>query len=358
MKKLILILSVLFVISEKGKTQEYNLGFGFTPKVGFLAVHHKGSMTHLVNDQVYGVNLSLALQTKGNKTWHHDFNLPELSVNLYYLSIANQSILGNAIGTEVGIYLPFFRVKGWSLGADLAAGLAFTTKRYDVVTNPKNNAIGSHLNSSVSLGVKVVKQWERHSLGVGVGAKHISNGAAKLPNLGLNMPFLNLHYTHFFRKVESDSIPSEDLVIHPVKTWRFYTELIASTKQIYPTGGRNYGIMALSGYAHYKFNRKFILEGGIDLSYNQSLVEEVAGEWDRVKNIQSGVYAAFVLPIHRFQLYAGMGTYIISPLSPNGRLYHRLGGRFKIVNRLWANISIKSHWGKADYFEYGIAYRW
>src|SRR5690554_7947740 len=70
------------------------------------------------------------------------------------------------------------------------------------------------------------------------------------------------------------------------------------------------------------------------------------------KNFQVGVYGAYVLPIHKFHMFVAMGRYLYKPLYPAGMWYHKFGGRFQIIDKLWANISIKSHWAKADYFEY------
>lgn len=338
--------------------QKHNIGVGITPEAGFLLVHRQGKMSHLLEEHVYGVNLGINIQTNGTKQWHHDFLFPQFFVNASYKSLGNKEVLGEAYGIEGGYYLPIKNKHGWTFGPMLSAGIAFVTKCYDTENNPKNNAIGSHINSMVNVGFKVEKQFKQQQLGLTLRMTHLSNGAVRLPNLGLNMPVLGVSYTYFFDSLYFEHKHIEDEVVHKVRTWAYYSQLIASTKQIYPTGGSNYGVVAMANYAQYKWNRKFAMEVGLDVLYNQSIRVAVAGDWGKEKNIQAGVYGAFVIPIHRFQLYGGMGVYVINSLKPDGMVYHRLGGRFKLTNRLWGNISIKAHWGKADYFEYGIAYRW
>lgn len=362
MKKIFAILFLLFFGVNSGIVfgQKYNIGMTAIPEAGFLLVHRQGQMSHLLEEHVYGIDLGVTIQTNGTQQWHHDFLFPQLFFNVSFKSLGNREVLGNAYGIEGGYYLPIKNKKGWTFGPKLGAGIAFVTKHYDIETNPKNNAIGSHINSLVNIGFKVEKQFKQHALGMTLRMTHLSNGAVKLPNLGLNMPVLGLSYTFFFDSLyyEHNENKIENEIVHEVKTWAFYTQLIASSKQIYPTGGSNYGVLAMANYAHYKFNRKFGMEGGLDVLYNQSIIRAVEGDWGREKNIQAGVYAAFVVPIHRFQLYGGMGVYIVNSLRPDGMAYHRLGGRFRLTNRLWGNISIKAHWGRADYFEYGLAYRW
>lgn len=348
---------VFFCHSYKLHSQERNIGLTLEPQVGFL-IAHRAVMGHLINHHTYGAEVGVVLQTNGEKQWHHDYNFPEISFNAFYNNPGNERILGHAMGVAGGIYLPFLRENGWSFGAKFEAGLSFVTRRYDVENNPKDNAIGSHLNSLVRLGFRFEKQFRHQALGLNASMSHISNGAIKLPNLGLNMPFLGVHYSYFIQPIQFEDTARVKRVGQKIKSWEFFTQLILTTKQVYPTGGRNYGVVSLTNYVHYRAGLKCILEGGIDLIYNQSIIKDVAEDYGAEKNFQVGAYAAYVLPIHRFHLFAGMGAYLYNPVSNNGLFYHRFGARFKIVNRLWANISIKSHWGKADYFEYGLNFNW
>jgi hypothetical protein len=337
--------------------QKHNYGVLFSPRVGYL-MPHRSTMAHLVRHHAFGAELSAVLQTNGEKQWHHDFNFPEISLGLFYGDLGNREILGHAVGLTGGIYLPFFKKNGWSLGTDLEVGLGYVTKHYDVETNPKNNAIGSHVNCIVGFGLQFEKKFVQHALGLKVSMTHLSNGAFRLPNLGVNLPFVALNYTYYIKPLKTYNEATVQREGQAMKTWEFYTQLIGSAKQIYPTGGSTYGVLALTNYTHYKAKNKCILEAGVDVIYNESIVKYNQGDHGKEKNLQVGLYGAYVLPIHRFQILLGMGRYLHNPLDPAGMWYHKFGSRFQILDRLWANISIKSHWAKADYFEYGLTFRW
>ena len=337
--------------------QERNIGLTLEPEVGVL-IAHRATMGHLIKHHSYGAELGVILQTDGEKQWHHDFHFPEISFNAFYINPGNEEIIGHSMGVAGGIYLPFFRKNGWSFGTKFETGLSYLTKHYDLIQNPKDNAIGSHLNIMVRLGLRFEKQFKQQAVGFNISMSHMSNGAVKLPNLGLNLPFIGVHYSFYLQPLKFEDSARIGRVGQKVKSWRFFTQLIASTKQIYPTGGSNYGVIGLTNYVHYKAGLRCILEGGIDVIYNQSIIRDVEGDFGPEKNLQAGAYLAYVLPIYRFQMYTGMGVYFYNPVSENGMFYHRFGGRFQIYKRLWANISIKAHWAKADYFEYGLIYRW
>lgn len=348
---------MMLVFTSKTSAQKQNLGLSLTPEYGFLLAH-RITMGHLTKAHAYGVNLNAVIHTNGEKQWHHDFLHPEFNFGITYASLGNDEILGKAFGLGGGIYLPFFRKNQWSFGAQLNGTVAVVTKPYDLVDNPKNNAIGSYVNGLFKLGFRADKRINQHAFGLTLGITHLSNGAIKLPNLGLNFPLLGLHYTYFLAPVNFVETPTEERVGPPINSWQFFTQVIGSSSQIYPTGGNNYGVISVTNYFHYKVKRKFVLEGGIDVSYSQSLIKQIAGEWDRTKNIRVGVYAGYVLPIHRFEFYVAMGGYAYDRLNANGRWFHKFGTRFQVYDFIWANISIKSHWFKADYFEYGLSFKW
>ncbi|WP_107039167.1 acyloxyacyl hydrolase [Brumimicrobium mesophilum] len=357
-KLIVLVIGFGFILlSAQLSAQQQNIGLSLSSQVGYL-LPHRAAMGHLNLGHVTGGQLRTVIQTNGSKQWHHDFNFPRIELNTFFYDLGNSSVLGQTFGVSSGMYLPFFNYSGWSIGSTQLLGIGWVSKHYDKVENPKNNAIGSHINAMVNLGVRVEKQWVNNSIGIEIGMTHLSNGAYKLPNLGLNLPLLSFNFTHFLNALKYEENYSELSSGLPLKNWGFYTQLVGSVKQIYPTGGSTFGIVALNNYFQYRFKPKFIFEGGIDAIYNQSVIKYNKEGHGRMKNFQMGLYAAYVLPIHKIEFLVAMGSYIVDPLNPGGKFYHKFGGRFQITDKLWGNFTIKSHWAKADYFEYGISYRW
>lgn len=337
--------------------QKYNIGITAIPSYGFLLPHHT-TVKHLVEHHAYGFELGISIQTNGKKEWHQAYLFPKIELLAFYGNFGNPNIIGHAFGLEGSLYLPYFKKNGWSFGNKLNVGIGYLTKRYDKLKNPKDNVIGSHFNCIVGLGFFLEKQFKQFAIGLETNMKHMSNGAYKLPNLGTNVFFLGINYTHYLnplRLLDAAEIKSDG---QPLRTWEFYTQISASAKEIYPTGGPRYGVIALNNYFHYKIKPKVILEGGVDLIYDGSTTATVKYESPNYKNLTAGAYFAYVLPIHHLQLLVGMGAYLYNPINTYGWVYHRFGARFRITKQLWANITIKSHWAKADYFEYGIAYQW
>lgn len=353
---ILLVTFTLGNVQVKAQLSESFTGFQGSAKYGFL-IPHRATMEHLVQGHTSVVEVGVNFQVDGSRNWHRDFNLPSVSFVLNFMDFGNREVLGRGVGTQIVTYLPYFRKNGWSFGSRLGAGLGLTSKVFDQKQNVKNNAIGSHLNALVTFGFQLEKQFSRSSLGLELNMTHFSNGAYKLPNLGLNLPLLGLQYTHYLEDIKyTDEVHSEIESID--NGFNFFSQLIMSTKQIYPTGGSNYGIISLTNFTQYSKGGNSKLEAGLDLIYNQSIIREIPGNYGKEKNFQAGVYMAYLLNVHNVDFLVGMGRYLHNPLAPNGDWYHKLGTRINLTEKLSANIVIKAHWAKADYFEYGITYQW
>tara|TARA_B100000508_G_scaffold141093_1_gene146617 strand:- start:134086 stop:135189 length:1104 start_codon:yes stop_codon:yes gene_type:complete len=359
-KKYLFIFLITLLLSgvANGQLTQSTFGVQGSFRYGYL-LPHRSTMGHLLQGHTSSIELGGTFQMDGSADWHHHFNMPSVSFVLNYMNFGFDEVLGSSIGTQIVSYLPYFRHKGWSAGSRLGAGIGYVNKKFDQLDNPTNNAIGSNLNALVTFGFMVEKQFDRSSLGLELNMTHLSNGAYKLPNLGLNLLLVGLQYTYYLSDLNYKSIDSNRVDILPLeRKWSFHSQFIISTKQIYPTGGSNYGILSLTNYVHYQTGEKCIIEGGVDAIYNQSIIRDVPGDYGAEKNIQFGTYLGYILPIHNVELLVAMGRYVYNPLNPKGMWYHKLGSRIRLTERLQANIVIKAHWAKADFFEYGITYQW
>lgn len=351
----ILLLCFSFIAISFSQSKWENVGIEVRPKVGFL-LPHRSVMTHLLKGHAVGGELNLVKQTSGRQEWEMEYGRPRYGVSVYFSDFGNIEVLGQAFGTQGFVELPMATYRSWSLNGKLTAGLGFVTKKFDLEDNPKNNAIGSHLNALVIFGVNINKYFKQSTWSLGIDMTHLSNGAASLPNLGINVPYLSLGYTRYFQPL----FIAEEATSQPIAFVQhaFYTSALFSLKQIYPTGGRHYFVGSASAIYHHQFTRKAAVDIAFDVISNQSHADETSATVSQWDILQLGVYAGYVLPVNQFDYLLGMGYYVKKTINPNGPVYHRFGFRYHLNEKVMLNLSIKSHWGKADYFEYGIVYRW
>lgn len=174
--------SCLFVFSQNYTTLQTRLHYGFI-------MPHTPIMMHLVDQRRLGVvQIEYNTQTDGSKWWHQDLKRPRVGFSALFASLNNKQYLGYAYSGIYHIDLPIVQNEKTVFSGRLGAGLAYLNKRFDVHKNPKNDAIATHINSTISGNLTVHHQLsESWFLEGGIAFTHFSNGLFRSPNLGLNL---------------------------------------------------------------------------------------------------------------------------------------------------------------------------
>ncbi len=343
-------------------------GIEYRQKLGFLAAH-RGTMSHLPQDHAVAGELSFHRVMNGNKIWHHAYRFPSVGATLFGGSVGNNEVLGNYWGAYGFIEFPLVQAKFYELMWKMGSGLGYARKVYDQDLNPNNVAMSSHINALVSIGVKSNFHFGMNAITLGLDLTHFSNGSFKVPNLGINLPYLSLGYTRYFlhpaRKRTNSTASLEGIRIAtlemvsflPRKKWFYGFTFTGTVKEIFPTEGKKYPVFGLTGFARYFGPRKAGFEGGFDVISKQAILgykpEIEKSQWDI---LQLGVFAGFLLPLDQFHFVFGMGAYIKDKYQPEDPVYHRVGMRYYFKNGLNAQVQLKTHWARADYVEWGIGY--
>ena len=347
------ILFCLITLTSFGQSSR-EWGFEARCKLGFLAAH-RGVMGHLATEHAMAGELTWFNQSKGEKQWHAVCGFPQSGVTLFGGSVGNRELLGTYWGAYGFIEFPFVRTKGFEFSGKLGSGLGYGTKVFDQELNPKNVAMSSHVNALICIGLKSRAIFGRNSVTIGVDMTHFSNGASKVPNLGVNLPYLSLGYARIVRSKMLDTIPTANHV--PLKKWLINITGIISIKETFPTGGKKFPVYALSPSFRWFTKPKVGMEYGLDFISKQAILnyrpEIVKSQWDI---FQIGVYGAYLLPLDRFHFAFGMGLYVKDKYQPEDFLYHRIAMRYYLNNGLNFNVGLKSHWARADYIEWGVGY--
>jgi hypothetical protein len=336
-------------------SQRREWGIEVNPKLGFLLAH-RGVMGHLPREHAIGGEISYFISTNGSKRYHQSYNYPKVGLTLFGSTVGNNKILGQVFGMYTFIDFPLKKTNSFELSGRLGAGGSWSTKVFDQELNPKNVAMSTHINALICFGLRTrfyFGELKKTHILAGIDMTHCSNGSTKVPNLGINMPYISLGIGHTFNQVEK--IKSTEKFVP--KKWNLTAIGIISTKEVFPTGGKKYPIYAFSLVGKKIFSPKNGMELGLDLIYKTS-INAYKPQIHKTKEgiAQIGLYCGYVLPLDKLQFVLGMGLYVRDQYFPDSRMYHRLGMRYQLTNKLLINFTLKTHWAKADYVEYGIGY--
>ena len=328
---------------------------------GYLMAH-RSVMQHLVQGHVSGFEINLEKQVIGTRDFERLFARTNWGLGLTFLDLGNKEQLGSAITPFTYLNFPLLK-KSNALTLRLGAGPGFITKPFDNIENHKNIAIGSVLNINANITLEGKFEVNNFTFGGGLTFNHFSNGSFTVPNLGINIPSLNLSVAYLINKKHSEGSPNFDLP--PIKkdtTWKL--DIIATTgiKEVYPINDNKYVVGNLYLWASKMFGYKSGFVGGLDFMFNPSIRKTYQDAVENPSNIgvsvfRPGAIAGYQFRYNKLELSIHLGAYLWSVYNAQGPMYHRIGGRYAYKNGLMWNFSLKTHYAKADYFEFGLGYR-
>ncbi len=241
-------------------------------------------------------------------------------------------------------------------------GIGLVSKPFDRVDNYKNTAIGSKVNMFASLLLEArFKIRDRTWLTSGFSFSHFSNAAIAVPNLGINIPGLNIGIQYqvgdYKTHLKKDSMPDTDRKIH------YLVYSAPGIREIHPAGGKKYatGHIFIEGAKFVDKRRKLGL--GLDAFYDDSNIEvhnrDTMREQivNRTYFMKLGMHLSHELVFGRYSALVQMGVYLINNVKSDGPIYHRLTNRFYVNEKLFIDAGFKTHWAVAENFELGIGYR-
>ncbi len=269
---------------------------------------------------------------------------------------------GDAFGLAVDFgfitEVPIKRINKLQLSGRLYGGLAYITNPWDRLENHQQIMIGSHLNFAAFFGIQAHRQIAENIALLGsLGLKHYSNGAAMLPNLGVNIPQVSVgmrfaglpHYT------------SPAAAVIPT-SWKYRISVASFTKQASVLGPWYFTGSVITEAAK-PIGAAAFLAFGIDAFYNPAIIEtlEIASpnyERNGLDAFQLGGIMSYQLGIGKSLLSLGTGIYAVNADVTLPSIYNRLALRYHVSPWLFTQFSLKSHLAKADFFEVGVGIEW
>ena len=357
----ILCISTLFARGQKGVSMESAAHLG-------VVIKHSPELTFDVKGASVGAELNFKFQTFGKNEWEEWRNFPKFGVTAFWMRFGNESILGHAFAITPNLTIPLFDKKKWSGHFQIGTGIGYMTKKYDVVNNPKNNAIGSNITAAMLMRFYATRSinsdWK---FNLGISLSHFSNGGSRLPNFGLNIPALMCGVSYTPRALQK-----EDYIFHKKskKSLRKFGIDIHSgygLVQRFAIGGPRFPVYFVAVGGNYYLNRVNRLVSGFEYEQNKavyffalhtghSMTRNDA--WRKASRLSFFVGDEFLFGRWSMNLQVGIYFGKFSFLR-SGDFYTKFSTRFYLPNKgflkqkIFLSFSLKTHLSVADYFGFG-----
>ncbi|MCB9034491.1 MAG: acyloxyacyl hydrolase [Chitinophagales bacterium] len=371
--KYILYLFLFTILLPKLSLAKYQPNF-FPAKVGIDAnvqmgriFRHTTNFQPTINGPSYALELNAFKQTDGSKAWQRKLHYPEIGGGVFAVFHHNSDTMGNAYAAFVYWKYPIVRSKIVDFNIKMGIGAAYATKKYDEKENSYNNVLGSKLNAFVELRFGL--EWKIASqvkLITAFTYSHYSDGAVKLPNLGINTPTGTLGIIYYPKKepiaINRDSIPSPQYKneflaqttfgmldvtkFTPDKSWLMQATTFGYSRYINITNKISAGttLEFNFGWPHLYVNQDKVVD---------KIIKKASTEWS--------VYVGDEILIGKFGFYYQLGAYLYHTYRMPAPLYFRLGAHVyvgalgkKQKGSLFFPAGLKAHGGTAQLVEGGV----
>lgn len=326
---------------------------------GILIPHHKG-ISEIKEESIRAVEINVGLIPKSERRWAQIYNQTEVGLGLYQGSLGNDKVLGQVTALFPYINFHILRSRKINLINHFGVGLGLNNRKFHPSNNKTNIAIGTDLNTffimSFDLEFALNTRWQ---LTGGVGMNHLSNGAMKLPNKGLNILTGNLALKYALSDRPKNSYFNK---IHRFKKLENEISLAWNhgSKQVYKDNPRSYYTSSISSYYALGISPKQHLGLGLDLFYDTSSLQETSSRHIKTKfedRFRQALFIASDWYIDKFVILTHVGIYTLFKTKAEKPIYGRIGFRYNIGQNLFTNINLKVHWASADFIEFGFGYR-
>ena len=338
---------------------------------GFLIPHHSDMMA--MYRHATGINFKY--RSAINQPNGIGANIDKITYG-YTLNVLNlgSATAGYALGAGGAIMPQSGKYNYWILGM----GIGYLTQRYDEFTNPRNPAIGSHLNGMMHLGYHFDvgpyfgnQGWKLFGE---AGMIHFSNANWRQPNFGVNIPYVSVgaKRTLFLPKFvmgNAKSAPwkhAKQLGNHSSRECVFGKSHIfgfrLGRRQIELDQRRTF-VNAVFEY-NCEFPRGLLgprLRVGTNVFFDRSYLYTKFGLKSDAISLRDFTEVAITAGSHweygKWGFIADGGLYLYRPNNTKRRYYEGVGVSYTTNHRIYFIARLKAHLSSADYMEWGISYK-
>lgn len=350
-----------FLAAQKGFSIESTFHFGAVTK-------HSPELTFDVKEPTVGIDVNFKFQTFGKKEWHQWRKFPQFGMAAAWFRFGNTAILGNALTICPNITTTLFVGKKWKGHFQVGTGIAYLTKKYNPVSNPQNNAIGSNITASMLMKFYAARQVSSNlKFHAGISLNHFSNGGSRLPNFGLNIPALMLSINYAPERFETTDFIFHTKSKKAIRRFGIDVHSGAGLVQRFSIGGPRYPIYFVALGGNYYLNQQNRIIAGFEYEQNKAIFEFVLhtnhSETESDAKKKASRLTFFVgdeFLFGNWSMNLSVGIYLgkFSFLRA-GAFYNKFSTRYyfpakgALDKKIFLSFSLKSHLTVAEYFGLG-----
>jgi len=313
---------------------------GIQSHYGFI-IPHTQAIEPVSHTNPYGFEISLNNLKTSYSSWSTFARYNISGVQLSYFNFQNPDIVGSAYLLTVYTEPVLRSGKKFILSLKGGAGFSYQTKIYNDIENQLNKFFSTRLSYPLYLSARFKYMiTSRTFLTLSGTYNHISNGAQRIPNYGMNFPTLTIGLERF-----ASDIPKLDERYKPLRNNKVSERYVViqslfGYKVVYGVDTWTYGF---STRYTWQIRTRYALNAGAELITDGGVKKmiEIEGMDKDNKRIAITGGQDFLLGKAVFTQY--LGIYVYSPYKAKHPVYQKYELSYKILPQVMASISKSSY---------------
>jgi hypothetical protein len=356
------LMSLFFTVSfgQTTQTDAKPISFGIQSYYGFL-LKHKPALGAIIQGHPFGLEGYVERIKTGEHYWEKAYRYPRVGMAFGGFDMGSPQI-GQMYYLIHYLEKDLTKSQTGGLYFKIGYGLGYCTNPFNLENNYQNIAISSRfsfaMRGALGYAFSLSKEIELKS---GLTITHFSNGAFKVPNSGINIvtTHLGLAFTPEAKRI---TYRTDAPAPHFRRGWTTQLSGAFTLKEFGLPGGQKYPGFVVMAHASRRLNYKSALNIGLDGTYNTALKEEIATDPTLTSERKPDFKRAALAFGHelyisrRLSLLTQLGVYVYKKYTTrsDGPIYQRYGLRYYLPNGVFGAMSLKSHFGTADFVEWTV----
>jgi hypothetical protein len=361
---------LLLLLSFASIAQDNDPWAGYGVEASFISgkvFRHTKKFAAPLPDRVSTIDVNLLQHTAGEKDWQQRRHYPTLGLGLTYTGYGIDSIYGQTIGLYPVLELPIIRGKHLEWTFKLGLGVGYSSKYYRRYPDwdTLNNAVASNFNNytmfATDLRYKINNQW---AVSLGGNFSHMSDGAWRWPNLGVNVYGAHVAVRYYPVTDKPKRIKRE---LQPLKNRLLVQGRLGfSFNEYHAPDGPQYPIYTASALVSKRYASRNKAFAGVDYSYHPGMaaflkVNEIMPGEENAQSWKSALFFGNEFLMGRFGLVLQMGFYVKDTYLKANTHYQKIGYNFYLIQNekgplkeLVIYSMLKTHIKFAEFIEFGF----
>jgi hypothetical protein len=324
---------------------------------GYVLINNsKLSKLNIQNPNIIQADFSILKNEQ--RIWDYCGCFTKNGVSLSYTDLGNTRSLGYA--ANILFFTEPFII--WSRRIQLSlhngAGLAYTNIIYNKTTNPNNIAISKHLSFLLTINPNIyLRLTQRARLNIGVQINHISNGGTRWPNWGYNYLTTGIGLEYMLKP---QTLNRHNTTPFTNRSIKYIVHIFGGSHHSDPhdkwietsrfVGGINVGVLKPLGRIN-----AFGVGGEIYYDGISTVLQSQSGE--KYHNVIGSISLQHYFTLGKI-IFGQQLAYYVTPPNPNvqSNIYQRYFLEYKIKDKLYGGVSLRSHGQISDYITLSTGY--